>query len=294
MNLSQLYYFVKLSELQHYTKAAKELYITQPSLSAAISSLENELGVSLFQKKGRNIVLTKHGEEFYTYVSNSLNELERGITVMKSHSGGMEGTIKVGCIPTLIGDFLPNSIHGYNEKYPKVHFNVFQGRSRDIVNNISSGNYNIGFCSKVDEAKDLNFVPIMSQEIVIIVNDKHKLANTKKFTLNDIKDYNFITYRTSIPIGKEINSILNKNDIKANYLYDDEISIGGAVSATDTIGIVANTSFLKQFDNLVKIPITDMPKDTRLIYMVFSKKNYIESSVEVFADFIIANKLNLP
>ena len=53
MNLSQLYYFKKLAELQHYTKAAKELYISQPSLSDSMSSLEKELGVTLFQKEGR-------------------------------------------------------------------------------------------------------------------------------------------------------------------------------------------------------------------------------------------------
>ena len=55
MNLPQLYYFRKLAEVQHYTEAAKALYITQPSLSDSIASLEKELGVSLFQKKGRNI-----------------------------------------------------------------------------------------------------------------------------------------------------------------------------------------------------------------------------------------------
>ena len=68
MNLSQLYYFRKLAQLQHYTKAAKELYITQPSLSDSISSLEQELGLSLFQKEGRNVKLTKYGKEFYEYV----------------------------------------------------------------------------------------------------------------------------------------------------------------------------------------------------------------------------------
>ena len=71
MNLPQLYYFRKLAEVQHYTEAAKALYITQPSLSDSIASLEKELGVSLFQKKGRNIQLTKYGEEFYQYVSES-------------------------------------------------------------------------------------------------------------------------------------------------------------------------------------------------------------------------------
>ena len=66
MNLSQLYYFKKLAELQHYTQAAQELYITQPSLSGAIASLESELGIQLFEKRGRNVYLTK-------YAANSTN-----------------------------------------------------------------------------------------------------------------------------------------------------------------------------------------------------------------------------
>lgn len=82
MNLSQLYYFRKLSELQHYTKAAKELYITQPALSDAIRSLEKELGVPLFQREGRNVKLTRYGKEFSAYVHDALRELDKGIAIM--------------------------------------------------------------------------------------------------------------------------------------------------------------------------------------------------------------------
>ena len=102
MNLSQLYYFRKLAELQHYTKAAKELFITQPTLSGSISSLEQELGVSLFQKAGRNVELTKYGAEFLKYVNASLEQLDKGIAIMKGYSGeGDGGVIDLGCIITL-------------------------------------------------------------------------------------------------------------------------------------------------------------------------------------------------
>ena len=110
MNLQQLYYFRKLAEVQHYTEAAKALYITQPSLSDSISSLENELSVALFQKKGRGIELTKYGQEFYQYVNQALGVLEHGIAIMKEKSDLVTGTIDVGCIPTLLGDFLPNAL----------------------------------------------------------------------------------------------------------------------------------------------------------------------------------------
>ncbi|MEG1731490.1 MAG: LysR family transcriptional regulator, partial [Oscillospiraceae bacterium] len=93
MNLSQLYYFRKLAELQHYTQAAQELYITQPSLSGAISSLENELGILLFEKRGRNVWLTKYGKEFYEYVCSALQLLDEGIGVAKEHAGTLNGTI---------------------------------------------------------------------------------------------------------------------------------------------------------------------------------------------------------
>lgn len=86
MNLQQLYYFRKLAEVQHYTKAAKALYITQPSLSDSIASLEHELSVSLFQKKGRGVQLTKYGQEFYEYVNQALGILEHGIAIMKEKS----------------------------------------------------------------------------------------------------------------------------------------------------------------------------------------------------------------
>lgn len=105
MNLQQLYYFRKLAEVQHYTKAAKALYITQPSLSDSIASLEHELSVSLFQKKGRGVQLTKYGQEFYEYVNQALGILEHGIAIMKEKSDLVTGTIDVGCIPTLLGDF---------------------------------------------------------------------------------------------------------------------------------------------------------------------------------------------
>ena len=95
MNLPQLYYFRKLAEVQHYTEAAKALYSTQPSLSDYIASLEKELGVSLFQKKGRNIQLTKYGEEFYQYVSESLSILEHGISLIKEKSGHISGSIDI-------------------------------------------------------------------------------------------------------------------------------------------------------------------------------------------------------
>ena len=92
MNLYHLRYFVTLAHLEHYTKAAENLSITQPSLSHAISLLENELGVALFEKEGRNIVLTKYGKIFLKDVEKSLEILDSSVKSLKITGTG-EGQI---------------------------------------------------------------------------------------------------------------------------------------------------------------------------------------------------------
>lgn len=294
MNLQQLYYFHKLAEVQHYTEAAKALYITQPSLSDSISSLESELSVALFQKKGRGIELTKYGQEFYQYVSQALGVLEHGIAIMKEKSDSVTGTIDVGCIPTLLGDFLPDALDLYHEKHPQVNFNIFQDKSIPVAEGVSAGNFDIGFCSMVESKEDLVFVPITYQELIVIVQNDHPLARYDSMELSTLRDYTLSTYRDTIPIGKTIRKILKDKNMEAAYSYDDEISIAGRINRSSKAAIVADTPFLKQFDNLKKIHLTDVPLNTRMLYMVYSKKNFITAAVEAFANFMVSNCLNLP
>ena len=261
MNLQQLYYFRKLAEVQHYTEAAKALYITQPSLSDSISSLESELSVALFQKKGRGIELTKYGQEFYQYVSQALGVLEHGIAIMKEKSDSVTGTIDVGCIPTLLGDFLPDALDLYHEKHPQVNFNIFQDKSIPVAEGVSAGNFDIGFCSMVESKEDLVFVPITYQELIVIVRNDHPLARYDSMELSTLRDYTLSTYRDTIPIGKTIRKILKDKNMEAAYSYDDEISIAGRINRSSKAAIVADTPFLKQFDNLKKDPFNGCPTE---------------------------------
>lgn len=294
MNLQQLYYFRKLAEVQHYTEAAKALYITQPSLSDSIASLEHELSVSLFQKKGRGVQITKYGQEFYEYVNQALGILEHGIAAVREKSDSVTGTIDIGCIPTLLGDFLPNALDLYHEKCPQVSFNIFHEKSIPVAEGVSSGTYDIGLCSMVENKDDLVFVPITYQELVVIVRNDHPLAVHDSIELTALKGYMLSTYRDTIPIGKTISKILKEKGMEAVYSYDDEISIAGRINHSSKTAIVADTPFLKQFDNLKKIHLTDVPKDTRMLYLVYSKKNFITAAVEAFANFMVAHCLNLP
>ena len=113
MNLNYLRYFRVLAKMEHYTKAAEELAITQPSLSHAMSTLEKELGTYLFEKDGRNIKLTKYGKIYYEYVEKALGELEEGEKRIKELIGIGPGSVELGYIFTLGPEFVPKLVNGF-------------------------------------------------------------------------------------------------------------------------------------------------------------------------------------
>lgn len=120
MNLQQLYYFKAIAELEHYTKAAEKLLVSQSSLSHAIAGLEDELNVKLFARKGRNVVLTKYGRLLLPYVSKSLETLETGMTKLNDFISPETGMVSLACFPSLT-QFVPEIIVRYISETNRVN-----------------------------------------------------------------------------------------------------------------------------------------------------------------------------
>lgn len=149
MNLDYIRYFVKLAEVQHYTKAADELCISQPSLSHAIRQMEEELGVSLFEKRGHNTKLTQMGEVFLEYSKQTLSILDEGISSMhRSAKGG--GLIRLGFLRVLGIRYIPELAMCFKEAYPErnIMFEFHSGRTQKLLDGLVNKKYDIVFCSK--------------------------------------------------------------------------------------------------------------------------------------------------
>lgn len=168
MNLVHLRYFCKLAETQHYTLAASELYISQPGLSGAISSLEEELGIRLFEKKGRNVQLTEYGREFYTYVDKALNILDTSISIAREHSGKLNGSINIGAITT-VHHVLSRVVSKFHAQHPEIQFNLIQGQTENILPAVENATYDIGFCGYYPPQENMTAIPILTQPVVALV-----------------------------------------------------------------------------------------------------------------------------
>ena len=289
MNLSQLYYFKKLAELQHYTRAAKELYITQPTLSDAISSLEKELGLPLFQRDGRSIRLTTHGTEFYGYVRSALHELDEGIAAMETRKGDLHGTINLGMTFTVQDDYMPALLKAYRDEFgPNVSIEIHQAFTNYLTQNLHNETLDLAFCGKRGDEPDIEYHPILNRPLELCVRNDHPLADREMVTFDDLRTARLITYRRGTPIGEQLERIMEEHPLEnVVQIYDDDISMASVISVDGGAGaLMLNSVGIKLFADIRMIPIEGIPRDFYWVYLAYSKRHYLSGAVKSFIQFV--------
>lgn len=284
LSLAQLYNFKKLAEKQHMTRAAEELYITQPTLSLSVKALEHELGVALFYRSGRAIRLTKLGQEFYDEVSVVLTDLDRCIEAIRAHGETTGGTLRIGTIPTIQHDFLPALLQQIWKKYG---YNVKMGFtvefSLPLTRALKEQEYDLIFASKAESEPNIEYVPMLTKRLIAVVNKENPLAGRESLSLAELTGMPFTSYTPGTPLGNETKRLLDTFDMEPSITYDDEFTLTSVVTANSTMpGVMLDTFAIERFDGVVKIPLEDVADDFHTIYLGYDKRLYRSKVMDGF------------
>jgi Transcriptional regulator len=275
--------------MEHYTQAAEQLCITQPSLTYAISELEKELGTYLFEKQGRNIRLTKYGQFFLSYVDNALNELQKGEKKLRELVSPSHGSIDLAFIYTLGPHFVPTMIQSFfsNEANKNISFSFSQGNTKNIIQELKEEKFDLAFCSFVDNEPDIDFVPLSRQELVVIVPFNHPLAVYDCIDLKDTAPYPFVLFNKKSGIRPLIDSLFAKVGVTPQIIceVEEDSAVAGLVSVNYGIAILPRIWILQHF-NVKILPIKN-PTHERFIYLASIKNRYLSPAVHLFRDFAI-------
>ncbi len=288
MNLNQLYYFQKIAKLQHYHQAAKELNISQPSLSRSISNLEDELGVSLFQKNGRNIELTKYGRIFLEHVNRILEEINIAENKMKSLAGSRSGHIDIGYVFPLAKTYIPRMVRNFlnQEQNHEITFSLSQEITSQLIVDLKAEKYDIIFGSYVPDEPKIEFIPVVNQEMVIITPPEHPLKHKSSLVLEDLLSYPVIGYDRTSGLGQYTHSIYRQNHMEPSIAFEtsDENAIASLVAEDFGIGFVAHVESLREYDIEI-LHLTNM-KPYHTVYMAYLKDKPMIPAVRKFIDFV--------
>ncbi|MDO5139787.1 MAG: LysR family transcriptional regulator [Oscillospiraceae bacterium] len=287
MTLNQLSYFRAVARTENYRAAAEELYISQPSLSRSMDSLEKELGVILFEKCGRGITLTKSGRLFLEYADRILEECDIAVYKMKELST-TGGRIDIGYVFPLANYYIPKKVRKFLElpENKNVTFGFMQNRSSSIIRDVKKGILDVGFCAYTESQEELEFVPLLKQEMVIITHLNHPLALHGKLSIKELENYPVIGYERISALGGYTNRLYRNLGLKPDIVCEcpDENSIQALVRENFGIALVARIDVLNEKE--VSIHSLSDADLTHYVNMIWLKNHYQMPAIQRFIEYM--------
>src|SRR5258708_7303674 len=194
MELQQLKYFREVAEREHVTRAAEKLFVSQSAVSRAVNQLEEELGVPLFYRRGRAIVLSPYGRLFLEHVSRALNALESGKRLLNEQTGGESGTVSLGFLHSLGIEMVPRLIKEYRRKHPTTQFALLVQRSgKMLMTQLAEGS--IDLCLSVPgmfRESDVRWSHLLDEELLIAMPKTHRLAARRALRMRELSSEPFL------------------------------------------------------------------------------------------------------
>lgn len=183
MELTPLRYFVAIARAGHITRAAQSLGVTQPALSASLQRLEAEVGAPLVHRTGKGVELTDAGRAFLVHAEETLRAADAAGRAVREVMGLERGSIRVGGGATAVAYLLPPVVSALRRRHEGLRFFVREGGSTDVAKAVSSGELDLGIVTlpvAIPEADGLVRVPLVEDELRLIVPPRHRMAAPKR------------------------------------------------------------------------------------------------------------------
>ncbi len=294
MDFRQIEAFLQVVKHKSFSKAADSVFLTQPTISAHISSLESELGIKLIDRSGKEILPTKAGKIFCDYANNLINLRDNAIYNLNEFNCKVEGRLEVSASTVPAQYMLPKIMKGFYSMYPNVSFSIEQLDSGQVIDALLEKRIELGIVGTKSENSKLEFEKVTDDKMVLIVPSNRRFSNIQSDTipLEFIKNEHFIFRESGSGTRQEFEKILQKSSIPVKSInviaqmnsseaIKQAVSIGLGVSIVSLISVLDYLKFgiLKAYD----IEGLDL---SRSFYLAHLKNRPLSPLSIVFMDYI--------
>lgn len=274
--LQQLRIFKAIASEKSFTQAAEILFVSQPSLSKQVKTLENHLGISLLHRTGNKILLTEAGIIFLQYSERILALCEESCRALNGLKDGERGALRIGASQTIGAYLIPRLMTLFTQSYPQINLYIDIDSTQIITKKVADQNIDIAIIDgniPIGLKKNLEIEEFIQDELVLIISKSH-LFTKKKISIDDLYHLNFITLKSNSIIYKEIDNILIQNKIQTKQFnvimeFNSIEAIKTAVSLGLGAAFVSSSALEKELalDTVETIPIENL-KITRTLSII--------------------------
>ncbi len=295
MDIHRLEVFCKLVELKSFTKAAEAVFLSQPTVSEHIRSLETELQEKLIDRLGREALPTQAGKIVYKYAKKIIQLRNETIQAIENYKGTLAGHLYIGA-STIPGTYiLPEIIGLFKTQYPAIQVTLKISNSRNAAESVMRGDVEFGIIGAKWNDPGLEWEEIFSDELVLVVHRDHPWAKQKSITLKALEEEPFIIRERDSGTQKVMAEILEKKGLDLSHLnviaeMGSTEAVRQSVKAQIGVAILSRQAVMEDLScgSLTEVPIKGV-KFNRPFYLIRRKNRNLSPICSVFLDFVQAS-----
>lgn len=257
--------FLTVAENLSFTKAAEELFISQPAVTNHIKELESKLNVALFERKGNKIFLTKAGALTYNRlktIRQLYHELEFDIERLND---SFKGILRIGASSTISQYLIPEVIASFHKRYPKIELHLLNGNSFEMEQKLLDNEIDMALVENESSQTNIKYNDFLDDEIVVVTGSNSVYSKRKLISATDFQELPIVLREKGSGTLQVIHNVLLKHNITLEKL-NTVIHLG----STEAI-----KNFLRSFDGIALLSVKAIEKELRLKEIVKINVNNI-------------------
>lgn len=285
MDLEQLEYFRVVARVQHVTRAAAEIAISQPALSRSIARLEAEVGVPLFDRRGRAIRLNRYGEAFLAHAERVLREIEAARRAVADLAGPERGTVPLGFLHSLGVELVPSLVGAFRAGHPAVGFELHQAGKAVILDELRAGAIELALVSGPVDDPELAFTELYREPLWLWVPPDHALAGRRRVSMPELAGEPFVMLGAGHGLREIVDDYCRAAGFEPRVAFEgeDASTLRGLVAAGLGIAILPPAD-----EGGAARAIADLrPRCARSVGLVCARDRYTGAATRLFQAFVV-------
>ncbi|HJV65372.1 MAG TPA: LysR family transcriptional regulator [Geomonas sp.] len=287
MDVRQLRYFLEVSRVSSFTKAADGLRIAQPAISMAIKKLEEELDLVLFNRQDKKVSLTAEGEIFLAHARRILEDLKAAELEMGELKGLTRGEVRIGIPPMISAYFFPDIIRDFHRLYPQLHLSVLGEGAGRIQRMIGQGELDMGVVAGESFPDTLEVRHLIREEVVVCVPLDHPFAGRERVTLDEFVQQPLVFYKEGYFIREFFLEALRETGATPNIIFETNLFSLVKSLVRNGTGISTFLRMVVAADGDLAAISFDPPLYLDLL-IAWKKHFYLSRANRAFVEFLLA------
>ena len=287
MDVQHIRYFLAVAKHESFSKAAEELFVTQPILTRCVKNLEKELGVQLIERSTKHFTLTEAGQILLRQGSQLLQQHKDIYRQMEDMADGQSGELRISGPGVLLDMYFPKLVTQFRKAHPGVRITIRERGSLTVVQDVLEGGADIGLVMlPLANEEHLQIIPIVKDEIHAVVHKNHPMAKLESVHIRQLEGLDLITYNQNTTLYHAFEKMCRQEGFSPVIAYQSMMPgfILDILSYGDCVGIFP-APMLRQAKREYLISIPLVPQFPWQIAMITKKGRYISKATESFLSF---------